>query len=283
MVFPKFDFHGNSVGEDDIWDKMRQYLPQNYVSFHNYLLDTQEVDWILLVPDFGVLIIEIKAFYPNNIVIAIDNNNILLSDGTMEYSPYKQAQRYWKKLLEMTADNPDLKKVYIARAACFPFLTRKDIADKKLTRICADKLIISKEDLVNFSSLSLRIETIFRTTYEVSLPGALDYGFNEEIKKEYANFISDGCMDENDDEIIQEDEVKEADYSIICVKTKKIDEGKIDKLFNSWKHGTKIFFFTKVREDAELLRNKICEYIKSIGELDRLCSKGDIFNCYIDS
>ncbi len=283
MVFPTIDFHGNSTGEDEIWYKMRQYLPQNYVSFHNYLLDSQEVDWILLVPDFGVLIVEIKAFYPNKIVTAIDNNTILLSDDTMEYSPYKQANRYWKKMMEMTADDPILSKVYVAKAACFPYLTRQDIANKKLTRICADKLIITKEDLNDFNSLSLRLETIFKTTYEVGIPGALDYGFNEEIKKEFANFISDGCMDEINTETLQEESSEKAEYSILCVKTNQVEERKINLLFDSWKHGTKIFFFTNVSDDAELLRRKIVEHIESIGEIDRLCHKGEIFNCQIGS
>ncbi|WP_026669762.1 ATP-dependent helicase [Butyrivibrio sp. AE3006] len=280
MVFPKFDFHGNSKGEDDIWSKMKVYLPENYVSFHNYCLDSQEVDWILLVPDFGVLIIEIKAFLPDSILYAIDNSNILLSNGNMEFSPYKQAKRYWTKLLSMTESDSLLSKVYVAKAVCYPYLTRQDVAEKKLTRICADKLIITKEDLKSFDELSARLTTIFETTYEVKIPGALDYGFDNEIKKAFANFISDGCMDECSTEQADEEFIAESDYSILYVRTDKLPEDALDYLFESWKRGTKVFFFSRIQDDIEYLKKKIKEYIDDIGESERLVSKTDIFNFY---
>ena len=281
MVFPKENFEGNSKGEDYCWGQMRRFLPQNYVSFHNYSIDTQEVDWILLVPDFGVLVVEIKGFNPNSILYAIDNTNILMTNGTTERSPYLQCKRYWKKINEKVVTECDgLNGVYIAKAICYPYFSLEDIKSKKLNRLCDEKLIICREDLASYAAFSGKISSIFIATYEVNIPGAFHYGFTEDLRVKFADFVSPSCLEEN-----EEDATESIDtdiYSHLIVTNSKVSDDTINELVNEWKHGTKIFFFTSIRDDSNRLKEIINTYLSDIEAGGLIDDRGVIFNCSVE-
>lgn len=291
MIFPEFGFEGNSKGEEYFWSKMKRILPKNYVSFHNYDLDTQEVDVILLVPDSGILIIEIKGFYPQNIQEALDNKHILKTDGSLENSPYKQAKRYRSKYIKKIAETElRLSKKIVAIAACYPYFSRDDIISKHLNRICDEELIISAEDLENWNQFANRINTIFKMTNEVSIVDAeynhLDYDELVQI----ANIISPSCLKKSDlVESVQQDNrendstVADREYSLLIVNNSETYEKTVlDQMVEKWKQGTKVWFFSSNKDACDYLKETTEKYIEEIAEVDHLINGGSIFNCTIE-
>ncbi len=278
MVFPKMNFEGNSKAEDEIWNRMNKILPDNYLSFHNYLLDSQEVDWILFVPDYGVLIIEIKGFLPKSISYAIDNTNILMSNGGLERSPYLQARRYWKKMLDMIAiEDGDISNVYIAKAICYPYLSEEDVIDKQLNKLCDRKFILTREDISNFDILAERISKIFKATYEVAIPDGLENGFNEDIKNKLAEFLFPGYNTYIEKENNADGDDIQSKYSILVSSNCKNEE-KIDYLFDEWKKGAKIMFFSSHKPDVDELNERAKKYISEIAAEEKLIDDKSIFN-----
>lgn len=279
MILPIENFESNSRGEDFCWNQMKKILPANYVSFHNYLVGTQQVDWILLVPDFGVLVIEIKGFNPDSIMYAIDNTNVLLKSGVTERSPYLQSLRYWKAInKKIKLENEQLKKVYVAKAVCYPYLSAQDIVNKQLNKLCDMQLIINRDDLASIDAFGEKIRAIFTATYEVNLQSAECYGFSEELLKNFADFISPNCFEVVNEEN-EENHNSEFVYSHLLVSKSSEYDGRIDGLFNEWKNGTKVFYFSTNRESVEGLKKKIKEYITEIGVKNLISEDEQIFNC----
>ena len=265
MVFPINNFEANSKGEYFIWDRFKKILPNNYISFHNYYIDTQEADVILLVPDSGILIIEIKGFYPQRVVEAVDNTNIILSDGNVERSPYKQAVRYKNQLISklIEIDNK-LSKHIIAVSVCFPYFSSKDFINKHLDRIADSSLFITADDLVSWDMLSLKIEEIFNKTNETPIYDGMYNDFNKNEINKIANIFVPGfsyedyCKYDSEEKTLED---KTLDYSLFVCETEE-SEGLIEDLYNKWIEGTKIFFFSSCKSDCDKLINKAKDYIK---------------------
>ena len=49
MIFPMDSFNGKSDGEDLFYEKMNEFLPKNFVSFHNQDIGMEEADVFMLV------------------------------------------------------------------------------------------------------------------------------------------------------------------------------------------------------------------------------------------
>lgn len=281
MVFPFDNFESNSNGEDFCWNQMRKFLPANYVSFHNYYIDAQQVDWLLLVPDYGALIIEIKGFKPDSILYAIDNTNVLMKSGVTERSPYLQCLRYWKAIMKkIKLENTELSNVYIARAVCYPYLSEEDIVSKQLNKLCDGKLIITRDELETFERFEEKVKGIFSITYEVPLYNTECYGFNYERFCAFANFVSPKCMDVGMSEETEEKKT-ETPYSHLITYDSTIIDIRINDIFSEWKNGTKIFYFSSNHESVNQLNALIDGYLDEIGARD-LSSDGKIFNVTIE-
>lgn len=288
MVFPKSNFEPNSKGEDYVWNQFKKILPPNYVSFHNYEIETQQADVIVLVPDAGVLIIEIKGFYPENVEFVQDNTNIFLKNGNVERSPYKQCKRYRDRLIDLLIEkHGELANHIVAISICFPYFSESDIEEKQLTRLADKQLIIGKADLQSWDKLSAKFIKIFEKTNQIWIPNVENNCFTKKDMAQVANIFMPG-FEFDPAEKIEEDEnsIDSLEYSVFVTRKEK-DKELVSSLFEKWKCGTKIFFFSKSSDDCYWLKTSALEYIKVYSlEKDLISSNGDIFNMtveYIDT
>ena len=172
MIFPMDSFNGKSDGEDLFYKKMNEFLPPQFVSFHNQNIGMEEADVIMLVPNKGILVVEIKSFRPQNISKAKDNKYILKTNGEVVFSPFKQAARYRNSLVEkLKAYDLKYEKYVVAYVPCFPYFTEQELLEKQMGRICDIDLFINQWDLQSFDNFMKRLEVIFECANKLNIPG----------------------------------------------------------------------------------------------------------------
>ena len=269
MILPINNFNGNSEGENVVWQKFSDFLPSDFVSFHNYSLGLKEADVILLVPDLGVLVIEIKGHLAKNIIDVPDNTIIRVKNSPAIPSPFKQAAKYRNILTENFLKPNGIDSVYVTCAVCYPYITHDEYEEKGLNKISHEILTITKEDLETKESLLNKIDEIFEHTYaSVAVPGLVKYGFNAALLESVGNLISPNfhnvsptVSDESEEVIVTE---KRTHYSkLICVKDgDSYSDDDISQLAKEWSLGTKIYFYTS---DLVLMK-KVADSLEKIIE-----------------
>ena len=271
MILPKNNFIGNSEGENIVWQKFSDCLPNDFVSFHNYNLGLKESDVILLVPDLGVLVIEIKGFLAKNIIDVPDNGIIRIKNQPAIPSPFKQAAKYRNILIEDFLKPNGIESVYVTCAVCYPYITYEEYVEKGLNKISHDILTITKEDLETKEALLKKIGDIFVHTYaSVAVPQLVKYGFNNELLNRVGNIISPNFRNtmSSINDISEKEETtinKRTHYSkLICVSDDSLfSDDKIDQMIKDWTLGTKIYFYTS---DNNLMGRVTKELQKAISE-----------------
>lgn len=263
MILPLNNFVGNSEGENEVWEKFSDYLPSDYISFHNYHLGLKQADVILLVPKRGVLIIEIKGFYPKNIIDVPDRTIIRVKNQPACPSPFEQAIKYRNIFINDFLTVNDIDSIYVTCAVCYPFVSKSEYESIGLNKISHKKLTMTFEDLENKDMLLKKIDDIFDHTYQqVAMPNLIKYGFNEELVEKVGNIISPSfrnttTVHEETDDFIELS--KRDNYSHFIYAKDNMSEEKINEIINEWIKGTKIYFYTN---NSELL-NKLCDGIKN--------------------
>ena len=168
MILPINHFNGNSVAENIIWKKFKDFIPEEFVSFHNYYIGIRQPDIILLVPNRGILIIEIKGYYAKNILDVPDNSIIRFKNKPNEPSPFSQAITYRNILINDFLKPNSLESVFVTCAVCYPYITKEEYVSKGLNKISHERLTITAEDLESQCTLLNKIEDIsyFTSIYQ---------------------------------------------------------------------------------------------------------------------
>lgn len=270
MQLPSENFIGRSSAEDFVWKKFNEFFPNDYVSFHNYSIYVNEIDVIVLVPRFGILLIEIKGYDAKNILNVPDNSKIILRNSVPEQSPFKQVTKYWSNLLNYLKEN-NIDNVFVARAVCYPFINKDDYITKELNKVSHEKITLLKEDFINSDSLIARIDSIFEIYYEnIDNPIIDKYRFIGDlfekvgnlISPNYKNILVDPTLYENTSISVEETNIP---YSVFIYEDDiGIVEEIIPQLIVKWKKGCKIYFYTSSNEALKIALLNIEHALKEI-------------------
>ena len=81
-------------GEALLWDRLRDYLPDQDVVYNNREINGREFDTCVLLGNVGILIIEVKGWHSSS--ITVNGVDEILVDGyaAPQRSPKKQARAY---------------------------------------------------------------------------------------------------------------------------------------------------------------------------------------------
>lgn len=160
-VFPEI-FEENHSSEQFLYDWVKEKLPNNWIGYFNYFISTEECDIILLVPEFGILIVEIKAWKHNRIVEVVDQNKIIyqIKRKHQSYtSPYRQAKRYTRALIDKIRRECNTSYV-IGEVVCYTEITKDQFDERNLSIICERDSTILKDDLNDPEEVINKIKTI---------------------------------------------------------------------------------------------------------------------------
>jgi len=81
-------------GEKRVWQCINDNLPDDIVCYYNREVKGKEFDFCLLIEDVGLMIIEVKGWNKSHINKVVSPDEIIMTDGSTESSPRKQARSY---------------------------------------------------------------------------------------------------------------------------------------------------------------------------------------------
>ena len=95
--------HGASQGEKRLFSIL-QKAPDDYIVYYEPIIAGRYPDFVVICPDLGLTVIEVKGWYPREIQEANDNDvRILDRNGQIraEKHPQRQARDYMFGLMEL--------------------------------------------------------------------------------------------------------------------------------------------------------------------------------------
>ena len=150
-----------SKAEKKTFKLIKEKLPDEYTAYYNYRINGKEFDFAILVPEKGIVIIEVKGHFEKNVVRVIDNTSIELKDKETLKSPMKQALGYRNSLLDRMdkkfGDEKLKNNVPIVPMVCYPNISRNFFYEKGLYEISEEEETIFREE---FNSEQIIIEKI---------------------------------------------------------------------------------------------------------------------------
>ena len=101
-----------SRGEERLFDVL-QRLPDDYIVYYEPILENRYPDFIIICPDMGLMTIEVKGWYPKDI-IAADHNTVIVKgkQGEARHNhPVKQARDYMFSLMDQCREHAASKRL----------------------------------------------------------------------------------------------------------------------------------------------------------------------------
>lgn len=191
IVLPS-EFTGNSRGETFVWKQFKELLGDGFISFHNRYIGMKEADVILMCPNRGILVIEIKGILATDILEVKDISYILMRDGEPILSPLKQADTYRYSIINKLKQKR-IRSVYVMSTVCFPFITRTEFEEKGLGDLVDPIRTFTSEDLDSREALQQKIDCIFDWVYkEIRSKELKKYRFNGKMYSRVAKIFYSG-------------------------------------------------------------------------------------------
>ena len=101
-----------SRGEERTYSILKK-LPDDYLVYYEPKIDNRHPDFIVIAPDLGVIVIEVKGWYLEDIVRANDSEVTVIIDRfeRKETHPLEQARRYQNRLIDACRKNPSYSQL----------------------------------------------------------------------------------------------------------------------------------------------------------------------------
>ena len=147
-----------NYGEDYFISKALEYLDDSYVIYRNRQLYGKEFDVCILMPNKGLLIVELKGWREETI-LRVDGDSIVIKtgDGEMSSSPQKQARGYRYSIERFIKNSIELKPL-VFQMVCFPQVSQEYYHAKRLDIVAEEKFTILKEDLTSNAAFFKKID-----------------------------------------------------------------------------------------------------------------------------
>jgi DNA helicase II / ATP-dependent DNA helicase PcrA len=255
-TFPH-NFEENHPAESFVYEWVKDNLPMHWVAYFNYFIDSEECDLILLIPNYGVIVLEIKAWQSEKIIDVVDQNEVVykMKKRTHSFtSPYRQARRYSLSLLEKIKKNIG-KNIIVVPSACYVNISKEEFQGKNLRVICEEDYAILKDDFNDPSLFKEKLLKVIEKQKEIGFD--FDYFLEEEMLMVRSIFETNPVCIEWELNKPEEDsahEIKEeCPYSIVTYMPSTIIKSEAENYFKDilrlWQNGTKVTFVSNGQAD----------------------------------
>lgn len=143
-----------NFGEKLFIDKIQEYLDDTNIIYWNRQVFRREFDVCILMPEKGILVVELKGWREENILRVENNDSVIVrtSDGEISESPQKQARGYRFSLERHIRQNIG-KFPLVYQMVCLPQVSKSYFRSHRLDVVMEEKFTILKEDLANNTAL----------------------------------------------------------------------------------------------------------------------------------
>lgn len=142
--------NAESFGEKLFIDKVQEYLDDTNIIYWNRQVFGREFDVCILMPEKGILVVELKGWREENILRVENNDSVIIriADSEKSASPQKQARGYRFSIERHIRQNTG-KFPLIYQMVCLPQVSKAFFRSHRLDVVMEEKFTILKEDLVN--------------------------------------------------------------------------------------------------------------------------------------
>ncbi len=148
---------GVTSGEVRVFNLLRELLPDDYYVWCDPLIQNKYPDFVILGPDLGIIILEVKDWEIGSIIDANTEYFELRTTGRKPSNPLKQAKIYMRALLDVLNHQQGLKQkdgkyrgspiFNYGHGVVFTNIYSKELRKKKFGDVIPAQFALLKEDL----------------------------------------------------------------------------------------------------------------------------------------
>lgn len=191
-MFPSHVESFTTAGEGTVYHFLRRMAQpdEQFLVWYSPDIDDREPDFILLSPDSGLIVFEVKDWAAHQLV-SVDPKTVVLKIGNREErrkQPLAQAKEYvhalmnflGKRTKEMRNGKPNIP-CPIACGAIFTNITRKEFHDSGLANVMDGAHVLCKDDITEPSPMVYDVtgRTLKQWLYE-HFPPLFEFSLNDE-------------------------------------------------------------------------------------------------------
>ena len=152
-----------NFGEKLFIDKIQEYLDDTNIIYWNRQVFGREFDVCILMPEKGILVVELKGWREENILRVENNDSVIVrtADGEVSESPQKQARGYRFSLERHIRQNIG-KFPLVYQMVCLPQVSKSYFKSHRLDVVMEERFTILKEDLANNTALFDKLDQALR-------------------------------------------------------------------------------------------------------------------------
>lgn len=231
------------LGEGVAWNLLEKNLPGDVVCYSHRIVESYESDILILIPERGLFVLEIKSWYPEN--VRIDSlRRIFLKDEKEETeNPRTQAKRYRDHIYNFFKKKKNINPLVVP-LVCYTNMTQAQYENCKLNYISEPEDTIFSDELRNPERLMEKFNQAYVRM------------FNESLNKMDSKTISviRSAFEPDYNEVVQPPLIKQPPYSAIYFLKKITNQTEI---LSRYFYGTKIIIFTSDLSGSQNLIEKI--------------------------
>ena len=230
-------------GEALLWDKLKEYLPEQDIVYNNREINGREFDVCVLMVNSGILIIEVKGWRSETVTVNGVDQILIEGYTTPQRSPKKQARAYRFALLNMIKERYNVSPL-IFDMVCYPFISKTEYITKRLDLVSEESFTIFQEDLTSSKQLLSKIQLAYdlvKNCPHHSLDGELVGKIRQHWEPNYISELNDG----------HKKQVRI--YSELSIIPQSIDQAVAQQIAGSYFNGTKQIAFVSDTESYQLL------------------------------
>ena len=222
-------------GEKTTWEALSNIYSDDTVVYYNREIYGKEFDFCLLIPEKGILILEVKGWKAQDVTVFGSDEIEVKGFNSHLSSPKKQARAYRFNMFNMIKDQYNYRAL-VLDAVCYPFISKEEYYIKRLDIVSEETYTLFKEDLQSRDKLMQKIDTIFNLSQHFN-HDEMDANLYNCIRKKFEVNYNPVKVRENN----------VLPYSKLAVFNIEISKTEIDELVKEYFLGIKeVIFFTSI-------------------------------------
>lgn len=225
-------------GEKIVWQSIKDNLPEDIICYYNREVKGREFDFCLLIKNVGFVIIEVKGWNKNHISKVVSPDEIIMTNGSNESSPKKQARSYSFKIKNIMNEKYGINPL-VMNMVCYPFISEADYNKLGLSVVSEPEYTLFREDIGSDCNFLLKIFGVYQNSQQISFDKMV--GDKYDIARHH--FEPTYIVTPPAQDVIS--------YSCLSVFSEGITSTNINDIITSYFEGTKQIIFTKCASDLK--------------------------------
>ena len=235
--------NSNNFGENFFISKIMEYMDDRNIIYWNRQLFGREFDVCILMPEKGILVVELKGWREENILRVENSDTIIIKtgDGEVSASPQKQARGYrfsFDRYIKQSIGKFPL----VFQMVCFPQVSKSFFRKMRLDVVTEERFTILKEDLETNTSFFEKLNQALREVNNWNRD-PFDYKTMLEVRNLFETDINLNALDSTREKSYNNCQYHKYDYSRLYYFAKEtfISESTVSEIVDEYFGGCKLY------------------------------------------